>query len=72
MRGPRLMRCARLWFVASAFVSMAGPAEATDLIDAWRAAQQHDLDFAASRAAQLSGERMEIWPLRTTTTITRK
>jgi outer membrane protein len=35
---------------------MAGPAAATDLIDAWRAAQQHDPDFAASRAAQLSGE----------------
>jgi outer membrane protein len=31
------------------------PARATDLIEAWRAAQQHDLDYAAARAAQGAG-----------------
>ena len=38
------------WFAATAI-----PAGATDLIEAWRAAQQHDLDYAASRAAQQAG-----------------
>jgi outer membrane protein len=31
------------------------PACATDLVDAWRAAQQHDLDYAAARAAWEAG-----------------
>lgn len=31
------------------------PAGATDLVDAWRAAQQHDLDYAAARAAREAG-----------------
>lgn len=31
------------------------PAHATDLIDAWHAAQQHDLDHAAARADQQAG-----------------
>ena len=31
------------------------PAGATDLVDAWRAAQQHDLDYAAARAAWEAG-----------------
>jgi outer membrane protein len=35
--------------------AMAAPAVATDLIDAWRAAEQHDLDYAASRAGQQAG-----------------
>ena len=35
--------------------AMAVPAAATDLIDSWRAAQQHDLDYAAARAAQQAG-----------------
>ena len=33
----------------------AGPVHATDLVDAWRAAQQHDLDYAAARAAWQAG-----------------
>ena len=56
MRAPRRLHRAGLWLAASALASMAAPAAATDLIDAWRAAQQHDLDFAVSRAAQRSGE----------------
>ncbi len=54
MRGPRRLRCAGLWLAVSALAAVAAPAAATDLIDAWRAAQQHDLDFAVSRAAQQS------------------
>ncbi|MDP2816896.1 MAG: TolC family protein [Polaromonas sp.] len=37
---------------AAWLLAMALPAGATDLIDAWRAAQQHDLDYTAARAAQ--------------------
>ena len=55
MRAPRRLHCAGLWLAASALAGVAAPAAATDLIDAWRAAQQHDLDFAVSRAAQQSG-----------------
>ena len=40
---------------AAWLLAMALPAGATDLIDAWRAAQQHDLDYAAARAAQQAG-----------------
>ena len=56
IRAPRRLRCAGLWLAAAALAGVATPAAATDLIDAWRAAQQHDLDFAVSRAAQQSGE----------------
>lgn len=55
MRAPQRLHCVGLWLAASALAGMAVPAAATDLIDAWRAAQQHDLDFAVSRAAQQSG-----------------
>lgn len=55
MRASRRLHCAGLWLAASALASATAPAAATDLIDAWRAAQQHDLDFAVSRAAQQSG-----------------
>ena len=55
MRAPRPLHCAGLWLAAAALAAVASPAAATDLIDAWRAAQQHDLDFAVSRAAQQSG-----------------
>lgn len=55
MRAPRQLHCAELWLTALALAPMAVPAAATDVIDAWRAAQQHDLDFAVSRAAQQSG-----------------
>lgn len=52
MRAPR-------WFVptlvAAALAALALPAGATDLVDAWRGAQQHDLDYAAARAAQQAG-----------------
>lgn len=42
------------------------PAGATDLLDAWRAAQQHDLDHAAARAGQQSaaarrGQAAALW-----------
>ena len=56
MHAPRQLHCAGLWLTALALAGVAMPAAATDLIDAWRAAQQHDLDFAVSRAAQQSGE----------------
>ena len=54
MRGQRQLHCAGLCLAASALAEMVAPAAATDLIDAWRAAQKHDLDFAVSRAAQQS------------------
>lgn len=56
MRVPRRLHCVGLWLAAATLAGVANPAAATDLIDAWRAAQQHDLDFAVSRAAQQSGE----------------
>lgn len=56
MREQRQVHCAGLWLAASAPASMAAPAAATDLVDAWRPAQQHDLDFAVSRAAQQAGD----------------
>jgi outer membrane protein len=40
---------------AALLAASVAPARATDLIEAWRAAQQHDLDYAASRAAQQAG-----------------
>lgn len=39
MRGPQ-RRCAGLWLAATARASAAAPATSTDLMDAWRAAQQ--------------------------------
>ncbi len=56
MRAPRRQYLVSLWLAASALAGVAAPAAATDLVDAWRAAQEHDLDFATSRAAQQSGE----------------
>ena len=56
MRRHRPPQSARNWLAALALASMTATAVATDLIEAWRAAQQHDLDFAISRAAQQSGE----------------
>jgi len=47
------------WVVASSLAlalgAAAAPAGAIGLIDAWRAAQQRDLDYAAARAAQQAG-----------------
>jgi outer membrane protein len=37
-------------------MTMAAPAGATDLVSAWRAALQHDLDYAAAAAAHNAGE----------------
>jgi outer membrane protein len=59
-RPPRARsRHGRPWVATALCVAVLGalaaPAGATDLIDAWRAAQQHDLDFATARAAQQSG-----------------
>jgi hypothetical protein len=38
-----------------ACVGAAGQAQAADLLDAWRAAQGADVQYAAARAARLSG-----------------
>ena len=35
---------------------VAQPGSATDLLDVWRAAQQHDLEFAAAGSAHQAGE----------------
>lgn len=47
------------WFKAALsaawLAALAVPAGATDLMDAWRAAQRNDLDYAASRAAREAG-----------------
>lgn len=37
---------------AAWLLAFQGPAQALDLMDAWRAAQQHDLEFATARASQ--------------------
>lgn len=55
MRGSRWPHWVGAALSAAWLAAMAVPAAATDLIDAWRAAQQHDLDYAASRAAQQAG-----------------
>jgi len=48
-----------LWFKAAlsaaGLAAVAVPAGATDLMDAWRAAQRNDLDYATSRATQGAG-----------------
>ena len=41
----------------SVALALAAPAgRAADLMDVWRAAQQHDLDFASAGAAHRAGE----------------
>ena len=59
MRSPRAPRRSThrlaLALCAAALAAWAAPAGATDLIDAWRGAQQHDYDYAAARAAQQAG-----------------
>ena len=49
---PRRFGLAAACLLAAALVQ---PVSATDLVDAWRAAQQHDLDYAAARAAWEAG-----------------
>jgi len=49
MRGFRLA-------LAGLLLLAAQPGRAADLMDVWRAAQQHDLDFAAADAAHQAGE----------------
>ena len=46
-------RAVVLW--TSLLVAAAQPARATDLLDAWRAAQQHDLEYSAARSAREAG-----------------
>lgn len=41
---------------AAALAFAAPPARAADLLDAWRAAQQHDLEFSAARSAREAGQ----------------
>lgn len=45
-----------LGLVAAASIVGAGPAGAVDLVDAWRAAQTHDPEFAAAQAARDAGQ----------------
>lgn len=54
MHRRRWHRLAAPWLTA-ALVAQAAPAGAIDLVDAWHAAQQHDLDYAAARAGQQGG-----------------
>jgi len=42
--------------ISSALILFAPAVDATDLIDVWRAALQHDLEFAAADAAHQAGE----------------
>ncbi len=44
--------CLALWLAAGAIV----PAQATDLIQAWQSAQNHDLDFLAAQSAHDAGQ----------------
>src|SRR5664279_2242177 len=46
-----LLAIASVWLAVAA-----SAAHAMDLIDVWRAALQHDLDFVAADAAHLAGE----------------
>ena len=45
-----------LGLVAAACIAGVGPACAADLVDAWRAAQIHDPEFAAAQAARDAGQ----------------
>jgi outer membrane protein len=45
-----------LGLVTAASLVVAGPAGAVDLVDAWRAAQTHDPEFAAAQAARDAGQ----------------
>jgi outer membrane protein len=45
-----------LGLVAAACFAGVGPAGAVDLVDAWRAAQAHDPEFAAAQAARDAGQ----------------
>ena len=55
MRRPRSPRWITLMLLATGLAALSVSAAATDLVDAWRGAQQHDLDYAAARAAQQAG-----------------
>ncbi len=49
------MRPAAHALALAAIVITAQPARATDLLDAWRAAQQYDLEYSAARSAREAG-----------------
>lgn len=49
------MRRAATALLGALSVAAVQPATAIDLVDAWRAAQQHDLEFSAARAAHEAG-----------------
>jgi outer membrane protein len=51
----RWSRCGSVTLCAALLAGGALPARATDLVEAWHAAQQHDPDFAAARAGQQAG-----------------
>lgn len=53
-RRPGAIRAIAL-LCAACFWSAAAPVSAADLVQAWRAAQQHDPEFAAARAAHQAG-----------------
>jgi outer membrane protein len=42
--------------ILSAGILLVGPASAIDLVETWRAAQDHDLEFSAARAAHEAGQ----------------
>jgi outer membrane protein len=50
------MKGGKIIAALSAGFFLAGSADAIDLVDAWRAAQDHDLEFSAARAAHEAGE----------------
>lgn len=52
------MKLKSIFFVVIA--SFAGSAQAVDLIDAWRAAQAYDANFAAAKSAQIAGQEKAI------------
>lgn len=61
MAGPLRLRTLRLhrwrrWLAAAWLAVAATHTHAADLIDAWRAAQLHDREFAAAKAARLAAQ----------------
>ena len=49
------LRRAAIALAAGWLAVAAQPALATDLLDAWRAAQQNDLEYSAARSAREAG-----------------
>ncbi len=56
MQKRTALSASRGWLVAMAGVLYVSLAQATDLMQAWQAAQQHDLDYMAAEAAHQAGQ----------------